>query len=198
MRNFKPKFLMDFLDNLLSKENNKNDLYNNGIVKDYFYLRVKVHDYKDKYSDFQPLSYYDDNEYSENIDYLKDIYYSEDYSSQIDEDNNIINSLYFYHLIIRHIDFGFTYSFTINYEDKSLSRGDIPFDSIIYPLPEISLKNARLIDNNKAINLKLSDLNRNFIFRLPKRYRDLNINNEDLESYISYKMLMRYEILKLQ
>jgi hypothetical protein len=206
MKNFKPDLLSNLLGNLLpkensrnslSKENNKNDLYNSGLVEDYFYLRVKACDYKDKDNDFEPLSYYDD-EYSEDIDYPQDIHHSEDYSLQIDKDNNMINSLYFYRLIIRYLDFGFTYSFIISYEDKPLTRGDIIFGSIIYTLPKISFKNAKFIDDNKAINLKLIDFNRDFIFRLPKRYRDLDINNEDLESYISYKMLLRYEILKLQ
>jgi hypothetical protein len=194
LNNFSPK---ENNRNSLDKESNKNDLYDNGLVEDYFYLRVKACDYRDKNNGFELLSYIDD-EYSKDIDYPQDIHYSEDYSSQIDEDNYLINSLYFYRLITRYIDFGFTYSFLISYEDKPLSRGDIIFGSIIYSLPEISLKNARFIDDNKAINLKLNDLNRDFIFRLPKRYRDLDINNEDLEYYISYKMLLRYEILKLQ
>jgi hypothetical protein len=208
MKNLKPNLLLNLLDNLLPKENNKNsllkennknNLYNSGLAKDYFYLKVKACDYKDKDNDFEPLSYYDDdNEYSEDIDYPQDIHYSEDYSSQIDEDNYMINSLYFYRLITRYIDFGFTYSFIISYEGKTLTRGDVIFGSIMYTLPKISFKNARFIDDYKAINLKLSDLNRDFIFRLPKRYRDLDINNEDLEYYISYKMLLRYEILKLQ
>jgi len=208
MKKFKPNLLSNLLDNLLpkenprnslSKENNKNDLYKNGIIEDYFNLKIKTCDYIDKDHDFEPLSYYgDDNEYSGDIDYPQDIHYSEDYSSQIDEDNYMINSLYFYRLIIRYVDFGFTYSFTISYEGKPLTRGDILFGSILYTLPKISLKNARFIDDNKAINLKLKDLDRDFIFRLPKRYRDLDINNKDLESFISYKMLLRYEILKLQ
>jgi hypothetical protein len=185
-------------------KNNKNDFYNNGVIKDSFYLKVKVYDY----DDFEALSYCDnydddydedkDKEYSYSVDYPKDIHYSEDNSSQIDKDNYIIDSIYFYRLIKKNIDFGFTYKFIIRYMDKLLTRDNKPFGSIIYTLPEISYKNASFIDNNKGINLKLNDLNRDFIFRVPKRYRDIDINTKDLESFISYKMLLRYEILKLQ
>lgn len=180
-------------------KNNKNDFYSSGFIKNSFNLKVKVYEYGD--NDFEPLSYYDDgsdNEYSDNVDYPQDIHYSEDNSSQIDRDNYIINSLYFYRLIIKNIDFGFTYSFIISHGGKLLTKNNIPFGSIIYTLPEISYKKASFIDDNKAINLKLSDLKKDFIFRLPKRYRDLDIDIKYLESFISYKMLLRYEILKLQ
>jgi hypothetical protein len=186
-------------------KNNKNDSYNSGITKNSFNLNIKICGYKDNNfslksitSLLSSLSKKVNNIDSDEVEYPEDIEYSEDYSLQIDKDNYIINPIYFYDLIIKKIDFGNTYSFIIGHNDRLLTRNNVPFGSIIYTLPEISYKSAKLIDNNKAINLELNELNKDFIFRLPKRYRDLDVNNKYLESFISYKMLLRYEILKLQ
>jgi hypothetical protein len=187
------------------KKNNKNDFYNSGFIKNSFNLKVKVLGYKDDDSSsksitslLSSLSKKVNNMSFNEVEYPEDIQHSEDYSSHIDNDNDMINSKYFYDLIIKTIDFGYTYSFIVGHEDKLITRDNIPYGSIIYTLPDISYKNVKLIDDNKAINLELSDLNRDFIFRLPKRYRDLDISIQDLEYLISYKMLLRYEILKLQ
>jgi hypothetical protein len=171
---------------------NKNDFYSSGVIKNSFIIKVKVCGYKD--DELKSIT----SLLSSLSKKINNSGYSEDYSSQIDKDNYMINSSYFYNEIIKNIDFGFTYSFIIGYKDKFLTKDNIAVGSIIYTLPKISYENAKFIDNNKVINLKLNGLNRDFIFKLPKLYRDLDVNIEDLESFISYKMLLRYEILKLQ
>jgi hypothetical protein len=152
---------------------------------------VKVENYL---NDYEPLGYFED--------YIKDFEcigcFEDNNLPQIDKNNYIIDSAYFYHKIIRKVDFGFTYSFILTHNNKPLTNYGVPYGSISYNLPKISYKKVELINNNEYIKLKLSDINKDFIFRTPKLYRDLDINIEELESFISYKMLIKYEILKLQ
>lgn len=178
---------------------------NNPFYKNLFCLTIKICGYND--NDFSlksitsllsSLSKKINNANFNKVEYSKDIEYSEDYSSYMDKDNDMINSNYFYNIILKNINFGSTYSFIIGHEDKLLTKDNIPFGSIIYTLPEISYENAKFVDDNKAVNLELRELNKDFTFRLPKRYRGLDTNIKDLESFISYKMMLRYEVLKLQ
>jgi hypothetical protein len=158
---------------------NNNGFDNNGIIKPSFNFTIKVYDYKDD------IDYYED-----------DIYYSED--NLIDRNNYMIDPIYFYGLIIKKVDFDSTYSFIITHKDMLLTKDGIPFGSILYTFPKISYNNVELFDNNRAIKLKLSDINKDVIFKLPELYKDLGVNINDLKMFFSHKMLLRYEILKLQ
>lgn len=157
----------------------KNGFGNNSVAyKCSFYFNVKIHNYK---YNFISLLYS-----------LRGIDYTDD------RDNYMIDPHYFYRLMVKKVNFGSTYSFIITYNNKPLVRDGIPFGSILYTFPETSLRNAKLINNNERVKLKLNDINKDFIFTLPKQYKELDINTNDLELYISYKVLMKYEILKLQ
>jgi|SRR5271163_2119197 len=160
---------------------NTSDFDNNGIIKCSFDFTVKVYDYKD-YFDY----YYEDYE----IEYSKD--------NSIDKNNYMIDPIYFYGLIIKKVDFGSTYTFIITHNKELLSKDGIPFGSILYTFPEISHNNVELFDNNRAIILKLCDIKKDVIFHLPDLYKDFDVNINDLKRFFSYKMLLRYEILKLQ
>ena|ERR1700738_903140 len=158
---------------------NKKDFDNNGIIKCSFDFTVKVYDYKDDFNFFED-----------------DIDYSEDNS--IDRNNYMIDPIYFYGLIIKKVDFDSTYTFIVTHNNKLLAKDGIPFGSILYTFPKISHNDVELFDNNRAIVLKLRDINKDVILKLPELYKDLDVNINDLKMLFSYKMLLRYEILKLQ
>jgi hypothetical protein len=159
---------------------NTNDFDNNGIIKCSFDFTVKVYDYKDDFD------YYEDyeNEYSND--------------NSVDRNNYMIDPIYFYGLIIKKVDFGSTYTFIITHNKELLAKDDISFGSILYTFPKISFNNVELFDNNRAIILKLCDIKKDIIFHLPELYKDLDVNINDLKRFFSHKMLLRYEILKLQ
>lgn len=167
-------------------KNNNKDFYNNGLIRCSFNLKIKVNNSKDA------LELLASSELkSRNIDYM-------DNSSQIDKDDYMIDPIYFYRLIIKKVDFVNTYIFNITHKDKFLTRDNILLGSVLYTLPKISYKNVKLIYGNQLVKLKLTDINQDSIFKLPMQYKNIDINIQDIESFISYKMFLRYEILKLQ